>query len=138
MLYRNLIMAGYFGLLCALGQRPCTAAAEPIEDIQLELSPHVCTLASNEKQCEALVHAQWRSPRSESLCLIIVDRPDVKHCWEHYAQGTYSLEVTFNDDLIFQLRDPQLQHVLATAALRVIREAIRLRHRRKDPWNVFN
>ncbi len=37
---------------------------------------------------------------------MIVDRPDVKHCWEHYSQGTYSIDLTFVDDLTFQLRDP--------------------------------
>ena len=64
--------------------------------------------------------------------------PEVKRCWENYSQGTYSIELIFNEDLIFQLKDPQLQHVLASEALRVIREAIRYRHKRRQPWNIFD
>jgi Protein of unknown function (DUF3019) len=108
------------------------------EDIQLELSPRICTLALNDKQCETNVHASWRAPRTESLCLIVVDRPEVKRCWENYSQGTYSIELVFAENLVFQLKDLELQHVLATDVLRVIREAIRYRHKRKQPWNIFD
>jgi hypothetical protein len=107
------------------------------DNIHLELSPRICTLGARDKQCQTEVHAQWNAPREESLCLIILDRPDVKHCWEHYSQGTYSINLTFVDDLTFQLRDPALQNVLASEVLRVIREALRYRHRRRDPWNIF-
>ena len=67
----------------------------------------------------------------------MMERPEVKRCWENYSQGTYSIELTFADDLTFQLKDPQLQQVLSSEVLRVIREAIRYRHRRREPWNVF-
>jgi hypothetical protein len=106
--------------------------------IRLEISPRICTLTGNDKQCETPVHAQWRSPREESLCLVIVARPEVKHCWEHYSGGTYTIELTFTEDLVFQLRDVSLEHVLASEALRVIREAIRYRHKRRQPWNIFD
>jgi hypothetical protein len=106
--------------------------------IQLEISPRICTLTGRDKQCETAVHAQWRSSHEESLCLVIVTRPDVKRCWEHYAEGTYTIELTFAEDLTFQLRDLSLEHVLASEALRVIREAIRYRHRRRQPWNIFD
>jgi hypothetical protein len=127
------------GLLLALAQPALAAAPEnPADaDIHLELSPRICTLASRDKQCQTEVHAQWSAPHEESLCLVIVDHPDVKRCWEHYAQGTYSLELTFVDDLTFQLRDPGLQNVLASEVLRVIREALHYRHKRREPWNIF-
>lgn len=112
-----------------------TGAGE--DNIHLELSPRICTLGARDKQCQTEVHAQWSSPHEESLCLIILDRPDVKHCWEHYAQGTYSINLTFVDDLTFQLRDAASQGVLASEVLRVIREALRYRHRRREPWNIF-
>lgn len=114
------------------------AAAAPSDaDIHLELSPRICTLASHDKQCKTEVHAQWSAPREESLCLVIVDRPDVKHCWEHFSQGTYSIDLTFVEDLTVELRDPGLQNVLASEVLRVIREALRYRHKRREPWNIF-
>jgi hypothetical protein len=105
--------------------------------IELELSPRVCTLAANERQCSTAVHAKWHSTREESLCLVILGRSDVKRCWEHYSEGTYNIELVFSDDLLFELRDSRLETVLASEALRIIREAIRYRHRRRDPWNIF-
>jgi hypothetical protein len=108
------------------------------EDIQLELSPRICTLALNDNQCNTLVRATWRSSHEESLCLVILDRTDVKRCWEKYSEGTYSLELVFSSDVVFQLKDLELQHVLATEVLRVIREAIHYRHKRRQPWNIFD
>jgi hypothetical protein len=108
------------------------------EDIQLELSPRICTLALNDNQCNTLVRATWRSSHEESLCLVILDRTDVKRCWEKYTEGTYSLELVFSSDVVFQLKDLELQHVLATEVLRVIREAIHYRHKRRQPWNIFD
>ena len=95
------------GLLLGLAQAVQAAAPETVDGdgIHLELSPRICTLANRDKQCQTAVHAQWSAPREESLCLVIVDRPDIKHCWEHYSQGTYSIDLTFVDDLTFQLRD---------------------------------
>lgn len=118
---------------------PANAATDiPGSDIRLELSPRICTLAAVDKQCEAHVQAMWRSPREESLCLVIVERPQVKRCWEQYSNGTYNIELVFTEDLIFQLKDLELQRVLASETLRVIREAIRYRHRRRQPWNIFD
>ncbi len=126
-------------LLSATGlTQPATAVSTAGEDnIHLELSPRICTLGAHDKQCQTEVHAQWSAPHEESLCLVILDRPDVKRCWEHYSQGTYSLELTFVADLTFQLRDPALQNVLASEVLRVIREALHYRHKRREPWNIF-
>ena len=115
---------------------PAVAATET--DIRLELSPRICTLAATDKQCEALVSATWQSTREESLCLVILDRPEVKRCWENYSEGTYSIQLVFAEDLVFQLRDVDLRNVLASQALRVIREAIRYRHKRRQPWNIFD
>ncbi|MBV8805632.1 MAG: DUF3019 domain-containing protein [Sinobacteraceae bacterium] len=121
------------------GAASATAATGPTDDnIKLQISPRICTLTERDKQCQTPVHAQWRASHEESLCLVIVTRPDVKHCWEHYAQGTYTIELTFVDDLTFQLRDVSLERVLASEVLRVIREAIRYRHRRRQPWNIFD
>jgi hypothetical protein len=122
--------------LAAVSQSPALAATD--SDIRLELSPRICTLAASDKQCETRVSAKWRSPREESLCLVILDRPEVKRCWEKYTEGTYSVELVFAEDLIFQLRDAELRDVLATEALRVIREAILYRHKRRQPWNIFD
>ena len=69
---------------------------------------------------------------------MILDRPEVKRCWENYSEGTYSIQLVFAEDLVFQLRDVDLRNVLASEVLRVIREAIRYRHKRRQPWNIFD
>ena len=69
---------------------------------------------------------------------MILNRPEVKRCWEKYSEGNYSLELVFAEDLVFQLRDLALGNVLASEALRVIREAILYRHKRRQPWTIFD
>ena len=113
------------------------ADAELPKDIELQLQPRVCTLSADEDTCNATVKARWRAARSESLCLVIVDRPDVKRCWEDYAEGTYSVELTFDKELTVQLRDPDLERVLASQTIAVIKEALQLRRKRRQPWNLL-
>jgi hypothetical protein len=106
-------------------------------DIELKLRPRVCTLSGEDETCNTTVHAQWRSSRNESLCLLIVDRPQVRQCWENHQEGVYSVEVSFSEDLVVELRDAELERVLASQAIAVIRQALQLRHRRRPPWNIF-
>jgi hypothetical protein len=117
----------------------CAGAATIVRQdaLTLELRPRVCTLSPNDEQCSTVVNARWHSPRNESLCLVIVGRPDVKRCWENYSKGLYTVELAFSEDLIVELRDPQLQNVLVTQAVKVIREALQLRRKRRQPWNIF-
>ena len=105
--------------------------------IELKLRPRVCTLSDENPTCNTTVHAQWRSSRNESLCLLIVDRPQVRQCWEDHKEGVYSIEVSFSEDLVVELRDTELDRVLASQAVAVIRRALQLRHRRRPPWNIF-
>jgi hypothetical protein len=105
--------------------------------IELKLRPRVCTLSDENPTCNTTVHAQWRSSRNESLCLLIVDRPQVRQCWENHKEGVYSVEVSFSEDLVVELHDAELDRVLASQAVAVIRQALQLRHRRRPPWNIF-
>jgi hypothetical protein len=138
MLPSAITLACLFATLICLLYASALMASESDAGIQLEISPRICTLAAADKQCESRVYAKWRAPHEESLCLVIVDRPDIKRCWEHYSEGTYNIELVFADDVVFQLKDIEMQHVLATEALHVIREALRYRHKRRQPWNIFD
>jgi hypothetical protein len=122
-------------LLSVLTAAAAGDASRPL--VQLKVRPRVCTLAGDDTTCNTTVHAQWRSPRNESLCLLIVDRPHVRQCWEGHKEGVYSVEVSFSEDLVVELRDPELDRVLASQAIAVIRQALQLRHRRRPPWNIF-
>ena len=115
------------------------AAAEDVSrpPVELKVRPRVCTLAGDATTCNTTVHAQWRSPRNESLCLLIVDRPVVRQCWEDHKEGVYSVEVSFSEDLVIELRDTEVDRVLASQAIAVIRQALLLRHKRRPPWNIF-
>jgi hypothetical protein len=121
-----------------LGILSSQAAHAAQRDIELAIHPQVCTLSRGARQCETKVQATWDAMHPESLCLIVLERKDVKQCWEHFASGTDTVQLTFADDLTFQLRDPQLHEVLASEVLRVIREAIRYRQRRRDVWDIFD
>jgi hypothetical protein len=115
-----------------------TALQARDDGIRLQISPRICTLTGNDKQCATPVRAQWRSAHDESLCLVVLQRPEVRHCWEHYSAGSYTIDLVFTEDLVFQLRDVSLDRVLASQALRVIREALQYRHKRRQPWNIFD
>jgi hypothetical protein len=128
-------------LACAAAMLTTTAlsaaaAAEPV--VELKVRPRVCTLSANDRSCETTVSAEWRAAQDESLCLVIVGRADVKRCWESYSEGRYSIELAFAEDLLVELRDVSLERVLASQAITVIREALQLRRKRKQPWNLFS
>lgn len=112
------------------------AATRPA--VELKVRPRVCTLSEDEAACNTTVHAQWQSQRNESLCLLIVDQPHIRQCWENHKEGVYSVEVSFSDDLVIELRDAERDDVLASQAVAVIRQALLLRHKRRPPWNIFN
>jgi hypothetical protein len=133
-------LAGALGILLALGcmQTAVGTGSVPSKPIRFEISPQLCTLTARDEQCDVVVHASWSAPQEESLCLILLGRPEIKRCWEDYASGTYTLQLEFAQDLTFQLRDPSLQNILASEVLRVLREALQYRHRRREPWNVFD
>jgi hypothetical protein len=124
-----------FGSLQLAYAEDSSSTTDP--QVHLELTPRICTLSAKDKQCEATVTASWRAEHDESLCVVILQRTDIKHCWEHYSQGTYSMMLVFADDLVVQLKDLALQRVLASETLRVIREALLYRHKRREPWNIF-
>jgi len=113
-------------------------AAPGVGSIQLDVRPRICTLAADDDVCRTVVEARWRSSQNESLCLVIVGQPHVRRCWEDYSEGVYRVELSFDEDLLVQLRDPALAEVLATQAINVVKEALRLRRKRRQPWNILN
>jgi len=113
-------------------------AASNADGISLELSPRVCTLSSDKENCDTVVTARWRAPRDESLCLLIVGQPQVRQCWENHAEGVYTVRLMFDRDLLVQLRDLEAQNVLASETIAVIKEALRLRRKRRQPWDILS
>jgi hypothetical protein len=114
------------------------ASTDRTDGIKLELSPRICTLSAQDESCDTEVTARWSAPDDENLCLLIVDQPQVKRCWESHSEGVYTVRLVFNRDLVVELRDPQLEQVLASETLAVIREAIRLRRKRRQPWDILS
>ena len=124
-------------LICATLSGGADAAVSP-DGISLELSPRVCTLSSDKENCDTVVTARWRAPHDESLCLLIVGQPQVRQCWENHAEGVYTVRLMFDRDLLVQLRDLELQNVLASETIAVIKEALRLRRKRRQPWDILS
>ena len=115
------------------------AAADTSPDgIRLELSPRVCTLSGDDESCDTTVTAKWQSPRDESLCLLIMGQPQVRQCWENHSEGVYTVRLMFDRDLLVQLRDLEMQNVLASETIAVIKEALRLRRKRRQPWDILS
>jgi len=128
-----------FALLSVIASGGAAAAADNRDSaIALELSPRICTLSAGDENCDTVVTAQWHAPRDESLCLLIVGQPQIKRCWENHSEGLYTVRLVFNQDLLVELRDPQLRTVLASEAIAVIKEALRLRRKRRQPWDILS
>ena len=127
------------GLISAVVSGGAAAAADPgTAGISLELSPRVCTLSADDKSCDTVVTAKWRAPQDESLCLLIVGQPQVRQCWENHDEGVYTVRLMFDRDLLVQLKDLELQNVLASETIAVIKEALRLRRKRRQPWDILS
>jgi DUF3019 family protein len=127
-----------FAAMVLLANAQSLAATKDVPgDIKLDLSPRVCTLSASAENCDTTVTAKWHALQDESLCLLIVDQPQVKQCWENHSEGVYTVRLVFNKDLLVELRDLQLQRVLASEAIAVIREALRLRRKRRQPWDIL-
>ncbi len=126
-------------VLFALANGSVAAVDDPADGaIKLELSPRVCTLSAGDERCDIEVTAQWRAAQDESLCLLIVGQPQIRRCWEDHSEGTYTVRLAFERDLLVELRDLQLQNVLASEAIAVIKEALRLRRKRRQPWDILS
>jgi hypothetical protein len=131
------LLAPCFWMLALAAGGANSASVVRNDSIQLELRPRVCTLSATDEHCNAVIQAQWRSVRDESLCLVLVGFPQIKQCWENHSEGTYTVELQFSEELVVELRDPQLREVLASEAIAVIKEALRLRRKRRQPWNIL-
>jgi DUF3019 family protein len=114
--------------------RPPAAIAE--EPLELESVPRVCTLSADDEQCRTRVVLSWHSPRRISVCLGRADQPEPYRCWQESSQGSYELELAAAGDVRFVLTEGE--RVRAAVVLRVVREAKRQRHKRREPWNVFD
>lgn len=131
-----LIVSALVFLLAATGAHP--AATTDPASIRLELNPRICTLSGDDENCDTVVTAQWRAPRDESLCLLIVGQPQVRQCWENHSEGVYTVRLLFSEDLLVELRDRELREVLASETIAVIKEALRLRRKRRQPWDILS
>ena len=130
-------MRAAFAILLLAATQAFAQAPLPRE-IELEVKPRVCTLAADDERCDTVVSAQWRAPRNESVCLLVVGRPEIRRCWENHSEGLYTVALVFSEDLVLELRDLKEQTLLASAAIKVIREALQLRRKRRPPWSIFN
>jgi hypothetical protein len=122
---------------CSFYAVPHGVRSQPAETPQFELTPRVCTLAGTDTECKIQVRASWRAAHEESLCLIVPDRPQVRRCWDRVSQGDYTVDLTLAGDVTFELEDALLTRVLASQVVHVVRDTNRYRHRRREPWNIF-
>lgn len=137
MFTKRVVKLGWLVAFAALSTQAFAAPKDVPNGIELDLSPRVCTLSASAENCDITVTAQWRAPQDESLCLLIVGQPQVRQCWENHSAGVYTVRLVFNRDLLVELRDLQLQQVLTSETIAVIREALRLRRKRRQPWDIL-
>lgn len=116
---------------------PTVKAADALSGLELELRPRVCTLAADDQQCRTQAQVSWRSAGAFSLCLVILERPELTRCWESASEGNATVDLVAAKDVTVELTDATQQHVLASSVMRVVRESVRYRPRRRQPWSLF-
>ena len=113
------------------------AATGHAADTELDLTPSVCALSTDQSRCEERVSIEWQAGQTQTLCLFVDRENEPLACWEQDDQGQYRYDADTDESLTFQLRRTLDGELLASELFEVIREYTEFRSRRRKPWNFF-
>ncbi|TMP29414.1 hypothetical protein CWB99_09475 [Pseudoalteromonas rubra] len=82
----------------------------------LTLNPKQCVALHQGEHCYSELTIHWQASTQGHYCLTQSDRKKPLKCWEKSLSGTLTLELQFNQNVVFALQDIQ-QHTLASAQL---------------------
>jgi hypothetical protein len=100
---------------------PISAAQEKLaiaDTIEFRVQPQQCVTLRQGRDCFATITMQWQKPIEQSLCLYQVNKKqnDSKRqlrCWKKNLQGQAVIEFESSDNLTYQLRTQQGDHLVA-------------------------
>lgn len=103
----------------------------------MDIKPRLCTLGEGDTHCRTPVHVVWNAEQEQNACVDFQLFPEVTQCWQDSRSGEVHVELEFDEDLIVSLRDRDSNNILLERTITLVREAVRYRRKRRQPWNIF-
>lgn len=108
--------------------------------IELSVQPQQCVTLRQGRDCFATITMQWQKPTEQSLCLYQVNKKKITNkqpiiCWKKSYQGQVSIEFESSDNITYQLRTQQSDHLVAETE--VVVSWLHKNTTRRRRWRLF-
>lgn len=103
--------------------------------VSFTLSPRLCVLGEDERECSGTVTLQWRTSNVLSACLFQDGNTRPLQCWNQQTLGHYTLIPHADKSMRFYLANPD-GTVLAEGWFEVLQQQT-ARKRRRNPWSFY-
>lgn len=133
-------------LLCSIsfiGFIPYSSAQERSavpDKVEFRVQPQQCVTLRQGRDCFATITMQWKKSTEQSLCLYQINKKQIDNqqqlrCWSKSLQGLVSIEFESSDNLIYQLRTQQGNHLVAETE--VVVSWLHKNTTRRRRWRLF-
>jgi len=111
-----------------------------VTNIDFSVQPQQCVTLRQGRDCFATIVIQWQKLTAQSLCLYHINKKQTDSkkqltCWQKSKKGQASIEFESSDNLIYQLRTQQGDHLLAETEIVV--SWLHKNTTRRRRWRLF-
>ena len=93
-------------------------------------------LVADGDSCRDDIELRWQSSISHSVCMYQNLDEQPLACWTYANLGTYTMQLSTSESLIFYLRDMSEVETLSTVEFLVIKNN-NIRRKRRSSWSFF-
>ncbi|MCL1120444.1 DUF3019 domain-containing protein [Shewanella seohaensis] len=105
---------------------------------ELKITPNTCAVTLEKPDCHLDLLIEYQSDIPQSLCVWLTTEAVALTCFEDSLNFKYQVQLTLAKDALFELRDPQSNHIVTTALVKVAKfEPANPRRRRGLNWNLL-
>ncbi|QYJ78195.1 DUF3019 domain-containing protein [Shewanella acanthi] len=102
------------------------------------LTPNTCAVTGEKPACDIDLLFEYQSDIPQSLCIWMAEQAVVLACFEEKLDFKYQIQLTLEDDTLFELRDPKNNNTIKTGLVKVAKfEPANSRKRRGLNWNLL-
>ena len=106
------------------------------ERVLFSITPRLCVLVADGDICRDDIELRWQSSIPHSVCMYQNLDEQPLACWKHANFGTYTMQLSASESLIFYLRDMSEVETLSTVEFSVIKNN-NIRRKRRSSWSFF-
>jgi len=126
-----------------IGFIPMTTGEEKAtitDKIEFKVQPQQCVTLRQGRDCFATITMQWQKHSEQPLCLYQVNKQQLNskqqlRCWKKNHQGQVKIEFESSDNLTYQLRTQQGDHLIAETE--VVVSWLHKNTTRRRRWRLF-